>query len=662
MVVVDPIQLLLQIAVAYVCCIFFFCAGAFLCRIFNLTDSNEPENNERLFYSLLMGMLLTVTVYSIVLSGFKTINILILFAAVLCFRRKKYSVRGAAFSTLNKGKLLELLLIVSIFAIVFNYLPESEYKQRDSFFYLKIAEALNFTGQENVNNYYNLLSAQFHGVEAYHYFECWLGAFLIRFADFLLPNIQIFRIVTYTVITTIFIYGTFYLYGLASGKRPGVGIKMLCVSFVFFMPDIFPLIPSAISKYIVFPFENNFLERQNFRTIYLFLLPVLAGAMKARPDRKLIFFLICLSLVNPTAFAMVLPAFILLVVYQYFFRRSLAAPLLSKTAIFVFAGFTVCYVLFYYLLSGKNVPPAYDLEVSNVIHLLKKTWKFSALTITTTLLYILLFIGVAWAAFYKFFRNESLVFVRERRFLLSLTASLILAGTLAARSFPSVENIYQIAYNSYIAASVFIFILFMLIAKKSWKLQAALIIVCLSGYAANRIYQGRRDFVFAQNDKHIYSGVGYSSDYIRQVTTFASGQKLCLGAFIADSSYYANQFYSLRNPNVYHIPITYILANYATVNDFCLSDPKAIKYDRKGDLQHNSYLDNAIARSYYHRFYKSYAVTDTATLRNIKDFLLENHLQYLILTPGVLIDSVPGVTFRKKLMDPNTKERFWIIK
>jgi hypothetical protein len=661
MAAVDPVQLTLQIAVAYACCIFFFGAGTLLCAFFNVTDSDAPAIDDRLFYGLLAGMILTITLYSIAVSGFKTINIVIPLAAVVCFRRKKHPVLRAAFSALNKWRLLELLLITTVFTLIFNFLPESEYKQRDSFFYLKITEALNFTGQENANNYYNLLSAQFHGVEAYHYFECWLSAFLLKFTDTLLPNIQTFRIVTYTVVSTIFLYGTFYLYRLVAGRGAGSGIKLFCLSFVFFMPDIIGHFPNAISRYFIYSFESNFLERPNFRLIYLFLLPVLGGAIKTRFDRRFIFFLICLCLVNPTVLAVVLPAFIVLIICQYAFPRFSNGSLLSKNEMWIFAGFGVCYWLFYYLLPVENVPPVYDLQISDVIHQFKTTWKLSALTFTTSLLYIILFIGLVSAICYKWFAGDYHPFVHERRIFLLLTALLILTGIFVGRIFPSVENIYQVAYNSYIVASLFILTLFMLMAKTSWKVQVLLVVVCLASYVVNRIHEGSRGFVFTQNDKHVYSGIEYSSDYINQVTAFASGREMCMGAFIADSSFYAGLYYSLRNPNVYHLPVTYILANHATVNDFCLSDPRAIKYDRAGNLQHNQYLDNAIARSIYHRSYSSYAVSDTATLSNIGDFIRKNHLQYLVLTSGVPIDSIPGIKVTQKFTDPNTKERFWVI-
>jgi hypothetical protein len=303
----------------------------------------------------------------------------------------------------------------------------------------------------------------------------------------------------------------------------------------------------------------------------------------------------------------------------------------------------------------------YDLAINRFMHLFKSSWESSALGIITSLMDILLLIGLVSSVFYMLRAKDAIAFVRERRSFLVLIASLILSGILLARAFGFVENIYQVAFASYIVASLLIFILFMFMANRSWKVQVALIVVCLSTYAASRIHEGRRAFIFTQNGKQPYSGVEYSKGYISQVTAFAANQRMCIGGFIADSSYYAKLIYTQRNPNIYHLPITYILANHATINDFGLSDPAAIKYDREGYFKHNFYLDNAIARSYYHRSYKSYAVTDTTTLKNIGNFLRENHLQYLILTPGVVIDSVPGIAFRKKLTDPNTKERFWII-
>jgi hypothetical protein len=229
--------------------------------------------------------------------------------------------------------------------------------------------------------------------------------------------------------------------------------------------------------------------------------------------------------------------------------------------------------------------------------------------------------------------------------------------------FEFMENFYQIAFNSYIVASLLIFIIFILLAQNSVKYTLIVITVYLSGYVFSKLSQNEStsDTIFNQNGRYSYSGIKYSKAYTMAVKEFAKNAESCMGAYIADSSYYKNLHPGTRNPNLYHLPITYIISNYTTVNDFCLSDPEAIKYDTWGTLKNNRYLNNAISRSYYHRLYNNYSLSDTMTLRNIKEFILSNHLRYVILTPGIKTEGFPGIKIKKVITDANTKERFLIL-
>src|SRR5688572_29978400 len=321
MAAVDFIQVLSQVAVAFVVCIVFIFIGEWI-RAFTKYDKDiEEQLNKNLLYSLLAGMVIVVTMSAIVISGFKTIHTLIILMALVCFSKRVQLKPQFAIPKINGKSILELLLLVVLFTLILNIFPESENKQRDSFYYLKISEALNHTGQENTNNYNNLLSSDYHGVELYHYFEGWLSGLLSHFTDWLIPNIQNFRIVTFTIISVVFGYALFYIYELLIKSTPGLLQKIYCLGFVFFTPDVFYYLPESIRYYLVYNFESNYLERPNFRLIFLFLIPVIVELLKNRTGKRFVFFLSCFCLVNPTVMAMVAPAFLLLVLYQFFILK-----------------------------------------------------------------------------------------------------------------------------------------------------------------------------------------------------------------------------------------------------------------------------------------------------------------------------------------------------
>jgi hypothetical protein len=116
-------------------------------------------------------------------------------------------------------------------------------------------------------------------------------------------------------------------------------------------------------------------------------------------------------------------------------------------------------------------------------------------------------------------------------------------------------------------------------------------------------------------------------------------------------------YYSARNPNVYHLPLTYVLANQLHSNvDFCISDISAILYDDSGRLLNNRYLLNAIDRSWFHM---SQQGKEHSTA--VANFISRNNIHYLICTRNVHVDT-SFIPVKQILTDTITGERFLILK
>lgn len=655
-------QVLLQAAFSIFFCLLFYTIGKLLLAVFLPGDGNERNGYADIFYAMLSGMMAVVVLYSTIFSAFRTINIL-LPAAFFCLKgkmpvRPKVDLAGGTVMR----TMARLALPAIGFVLLINFLPESEYKQKDSFFYLKISEALTLTGQENANNYYNTLDGAYHGVEWYHYFELWLNAFLLRITHYWLPNIQAFRIVCYSVLSVVFLNGLFHVYEVITGQKIRIAGLLFCIAFLFFMPDIFSLLPAVIRRLMTFNFENNYLERPNFRIIYLFFLPVLTRLWQKKYDEGLFFFLLCLCIVHPAVFLGLVPAIFLLSVtgWKHASGRSFA----YRKGLYIFFLFVALYGIFYLVFRTKGVPAMYHTDFHDAIVFYKRSYRYVILTIFSSLLYCALLAGAAVVLFRYLGGTESREQVIKNRGLTTFFVALTACCIVVARVLGYLENLYQVAYTAYIVVSLFIFILFALVVKRGRLYALPVIILTLAGYAifktATFHTQGRS--IFYHGGGGGYGGVTYSAGYLAQVNAFMKEAGSCAGGYLADSSYYRPLYYSNRNPAVYHLPLTYIIANNVTSNiDYCLSDQNDILYDGTGALQHNVYLGNGIDRSYYHWFKKRLCAGQPNNACATA-FALQHRLKYLILTRGIAIDSALSNHTSQVFTDSNTGERFLVLR
>src|SRR4051812_44607924 len=85
---VDAMDLLLEAIIAFIACVLFLIIGWLVFSLITPAAEQNRTGNDKIFYSLLSGLLLTVTGYSIAVTGFKTIHILVPLAGLVCIRKK----------------------------------------------------------------------------------------------------------------------------------------------------------------------------------------------------------------------------------------------------------------------------------------------------------------------------------------------------------------------------------------------------------------------------------------------------------------------------------------------------------------------------------------------------------------------------------------------
>jgi hypothetical protein len=187
--------------------------------------------------------------------------------------------------------------------------------------------------------------------------------------------------------------------------------------------------------------------------------------------------------------------------------------------------------------------------------------------------------------------------------------------------------------------------------------------VFLLGYVLFKVRERREDTmdVFRRGSS-FYGSKHYTEQYIGAVTRYLRGGENLLGGYLEDSSYYRHMgYFSLRNPNVYFPPMSYIIAGGVLSNyEFCLSDTTAILTGiDKSDAYQISYLDDAIRRSGFYVYRKQTGLQRREALRN---FIISRHLQYLIVSGKASEAEVADIPTRKKFEDPSTGEIFLVLK
>ena len=654
----EVLQYLLETGLVYLFFLFFVLAGWGILMAFKGSiDFAGNAKNENLFTAFIVGLLSVISLYAIVVAKGITINLLILpllYGLLLCHKRKP-TTDGVVYAKLGYRQFLEVGLIALLCIFVLHLFPESEYKQADSFFYLKIAESLNATGQENISHYYNLYNANFHGAEPYHYFELWITAFIIRFTEGFMPSIQAERFVLYGVLLTGLVYGIYYLAAAILQQPLKWYHKVFCWSLLFIFPNLLGFFTWLYHVFIS-DFEGNVLDRPNFRIIYLLLMPVLASLYQQRHlSKKALYFLLIITVVSFQAFVVFIPA---LVLYGgwLFLKKDDNHRLIWWPLVLV----CIAYAAFYLVFSVKNIPSFFG--TANITDMLLNTlkgWKFIVYSIIMSVLYMLLLFFIMILPLVFIYKKSILDKAKKLCGPMLPLIFIGLTGTLIARVFYLKDNAYQFLFLAHILLTIFIWLIYLevlpLAANRAKKFVGAAVYLSLLWFVHWAFFPGNYVNIFKQNGNYVYGGTKYSPDYLAAVGHYFKTENPGVGGYLADSSFYADTYYSRRNPNVYFLPVTYIVAGSHNNNiDFCLSDTGAIQNQLNDGLSRD-YVQNAVSRSLFFQYRLQHPSFNY--YKAVSSFIADHHLSYIIVTKNFRLEDI-GLTTKNEIIDPATGERF----
>jgi hypothetical protein len=656
------IEITKDILITFLSGLLFYISGRVLLSVFDKRD----ESYSTFFLSFVTGLTGIVVLYSMLKSGFRTVNLLILVVGVLIFilYRKKLArpkISGLFFLRHVGG----LFLLSVCFVFLFNFAFESKTIQADSNYYLKIAESIKLTGQENTHQYKNLYGNQFHGIEAYHFFEMWLASFIMEFSDHFLSTLVIFRIVAQSIIMSGVILGLLSLAETLKKRSLSVWDKLFTLFFsVFFFPDYLDLF-AIRADFFHYTVESNLLIRPNFRTYWLFLIPPVLFLLR-KNYRMFVLTILILPVISVTTALPVYGTLALLLIGNFKFKYLGELNTIKSIAVLFLSGLLFFLVLTIFKI--KNIEPYYSFTLESILAYYKINYKAVIyLIFNVTLHAMILFLPFYFTVYILKGKLRTGFFIRNQ--LLVLFFLLLLAcGIISFQIFTFMSNTYQFAFISYVGLALFLYTYVFYEEKTAvefnlYKQAIPVILTIYMLFSLNKINPFKMPTIFSTLRSE-FPQTGYSEEYLENINNFFSSQKnTAHGAYICDSLYYQNKSYAQRMPDIYFLPSSYYISSKCSYSyEFCLSREKDLLYKLDDGAQNQAYLKYSYTSTPFYLYAKKHPALagNFSALRN--NFLLENRIGYLLLTKNIRIDSSLSLLIKKIISDPNTGEKFLALK
>jgi hypothetical protein len=663
-----------QACVVFVSLLFFAFVGDIIIRLFGFKTEKKYTN---VFFALLIGMVICVIVYSVYRSHFRTINLFFILLVIpfLWERRKKIKFSNELISPgrltvcffSNYLVLLEFAVLALVFVFWLNNFHMLKSMQLDSVYYLKIAEALKLSGQENTYHYNNIFSTDYRGVEAYHFFEMWLSALLMEFSDKFLLTIIVFRVIMYAILLVGTVFGLVAITENISDqkKRTGWLDKLFSFLFVFFILNYLWLFPSIDSKFY-FPLESNALLRINFRTYYLFMIPAFIFLLRKQYECFFIVLLI-LPLISITTAPAIYSSMFLLLIWNLKYNSF---GNISKKLLVVMGCNIILIAIFYRLFHIENITPYYSFTFDTVAEYYRKAYKavlyFTANVSFNALLLFLPFFLIVWLIT----GTKRIKIVSDLKFSAMFSLTILFCGIISFQLFSFMSNTYQFAFIGYVACALllFTFIVYSInqvtVSDLKYRKYIFISIFCLYilfGLVSSRLLDKKNIFYpLAENGTYL----PYSERYLSTIKTLFKEKKLAgFGGFIADSSYYKDLEYSQRMPDIYFLPVSYFIADNHSYNyEFCLSKEQDILFNLICDKSAAGYLQHMISSSLFYHDNPGLNTSSFFYEKKVNEFIMNRQLTYLILTKGVKPDFLLTERIDKMIVDETTGEQFVVLK
>lgn len=375
--------------------ILFFLLGKI---ILLFTNFNSTQKYFRIFLELVIGLIFSVTSYSLIKTSGKTINFLFVFLALGAFfhaRNKKAFFLNNTFSIkfILKDIFRVLIFSVPIFLtfLIFHFrinegfmIPEPDY-----FIYSQWSEGLNISHNENLSHVDYLFNPElFSGVQTYHFFDLWVNAITNNISGNAVFSLLY---VSYPLLTTILFLGIISIWEFFNAK---INFLIIAVSFLllFVQARHFPVYRGFLEEYtnLALILNTSSFSMWGKKLIPIYIFAILAFNLFLRKKNYLaILSLLALPVVNTGTLPSILMALFLYVVFYENKNRKKQVLLLAF--IFTFALF---YASFYFFLGIKNpdFASSHFLTIPNASFIITYFTKLLQLVVILFILYFPFFL------------------------------------------------------------------------------------------------------------------------------------------------------------------------------------------------------------------------------------------------------------------------------
>jgi hypothetical protein len=635
--------------------------------LLNLAAYSDQKTDRAFFFRLFTGTIFIVASYAIIRSGGRTAQLLFMIPAIFLFfiriKNKNALHSVLKFYPPTIQQLGVFVFFTAFISFWLSHFFESQIIQKDIAYYLKIAESLNLTGQENVRNFKNVFSNDFHGVEPYHYFETWLAALAMKISDPFTTNLVALRVISYGYILVLVCVGLMSLAEQIFRTQPRIYFAGIVLLLLFFIPNFLDLFINYGSHFS-FQVESNALLRSNFRTYWLGLLPVVLLAAKKQHYRASIVALF-LPVFSVTTVPAIFSTLFLLVVMNW--KLKLVT---RKEAWYILLGIfsmAIGYYLLGALFQVKSANIYQQLSIRGILDYYKAIWKAIVyVTAMTVFVFLILYLPVLLVLGFAAGKRRILFIFSEYKFLFVFTFILLVSGIGIYQAFTFMNNSYQMAYISCVALTLVVFMLFMIVyaeLKTDQELRARFVLILgigMLGFSAIFLFHPSRSSLFVSDNSEQPSMQPYSVNYLKQLDNyFETHSENRIGAYIADEKYYDGLYYSMRMPDVYFPLSTYYI--FSQVDNsylICLSDTADMLYGYHGQERDLVFLKGIIKAAMFRSAGSDSVQADQQRI----EFIDKYHIHYLVLTPGVHVSAAIQNRVEAEYVDDKTGEHFLALK
>jgi len=629
-----------------------------------------PNRNTTVFFSnvffkILTGAAAIITIVSLIYTGGKTVNLLLLLILFFLFIERylnRQNIVTTEHSEITEKKtsftLKHFFLLFIPILLVFLWesnivLKIDEYPfhffERDNLFYSEVSKCLVTTGQENIFTSGNLINERYNFPTPYHYFDLWLNGFVSKIFG-LNYGLSLY-LVTYTFFTALFLFG---LLALIEKYDTPKFIHIFITLLLLFIGGV------HITDIIGMSGHNAQMESiterygEKLGPAYCFALAVVLLFNSGNIKTALIV-LLCLSVVSVSiapAVCFGVASFCVLNIFKKGNDKNFYLRLLIYTSLIVASG-----VLFYFLteqiLNRRTVHPFEN--YTDLKSLSFYSFKFYIVELFLKCYREPLFFFINYLPFGLII---ILLMVSSRvssniNILFRLFALIWLAGLVTCNTLYLLNEAWQFYTNTLVLWHVLFacgIIIFWFEINSRYKISSnILLIICFGSLIYKSVYS------FISYKKLSSENLIFSKSYLLKVNDeFKNTKYEMKGAVLFDESYYKNvanvypyEYYSfpgIKNPKVY-IPFNLTYAN---------SIPKENLYQKVHYLAFNPF------NQYVDEQNDSAGTADILKLQ-IK-FIKKNNIKYLICPAGAQInpDSFPEI--KKIIHDPLSGQSLVLLK